>query len=174
MFRWFFSLAILGACAVSACTSDVSTTGDASPDGAPAAADDTDAQAPDVADTGADQTSEASAPDSGCAPGSSLYHQAPGCSLPPICLGDGQDACLGTYCGCDGVTFTGGCDYATKRFTHRGPCGDGGVDAGANPDADAAPVDGCAIGGDCDAGQQWDAWTCSCVPRDSRDAGGGG
>ena len=64
-----------------------------------------------------------------CAPGSSLYYNAPGCSVQPVCLGDVQDACAGTFCGCDGVTFFDGCGTAQKPFAHLGACDDAG-DAG--------------------------------------------
>jgi hypothetical protein len=161
-----FSLAGLMVCAVCACTSESGSPGDVIPDGAGAGAD----TGADVSDAAADQAADARLPDSGCAPGSSLYHQAAGCSLSAICLGDGQDACLGTYCGCDGITFTGGCDYATKPFAYRGPCADASG-GGTGADADAAPVDACALGGDCDAGEEWDASACACVPHSSPASG---
>jgi hypothetical protein len=52
----------------------------------------------------------------------------PGCEQPSNGCQDEPDACLSidTFCGCDGVTFPGGCGFATKPFRSTGACADGG------------------------------------------------
>ncbi|MET0593835.1 MAG: hypothetical protein ABW133_14125 [Polyangiaceae bacterium] len=57
-----------------------------------------------------------------------LVYDKAGCGVntpAPVCRGSG-DACLNWFCGCDGVTFTGACNWASKPFAHFGACPDGG------------------------------------------------
>jgi hypothetical protein len=85
----------------------------------------------DAADTG---TGDANP----CASGESLYYTTAGCGTAAVakCMSDIQDACARTFCGCDGVTFTGGCGTSERPFSSAGDCpgkddggGDGASDA---------------------------------------------
>jgi len=72
-------------------------------------------------DAGADSLSDS---------GACVYKtwSVPGCSEPPNGCQDMPDACLGisTFCGCDGVTFNGGCGFAQRPFRSEGACPDAG------------------------------------------------
>ena len=63
--------------------------------------------------------------DAGCF---TAYENA-GCDAASTTLCGPQDACAYTFCGCNGVTFVGGCGFADKPFDHYGACGDAGADA---------------------------------------------
>jgi hypothetical protein len=72
-----------------------------------------------------------------CASGIGYY--APGCGSAapaPGCTGDSDVGCADVFCGCDGVTFEGGCGYSPKPYAKAGACEDATtlVDAG-KPDA---------------------------------------
>jgi hypothetical protein len=57
-----------------------------------------------------------------------VAYNKPGCgSAAPAayCQGD-TDACAQVFCGCDGLTFWGGCGFSPKPFAHWGACPDGG------------------------------------------------
>jgi hypothetical protein len=102
-------------------------------------ADDTDgaiAPGPDAAsDTGADAIADGGDA-SPCPAAEGLFYDAPGCgsSAVLVCLDLVQDACAGIFCGCDGVTYSGGCGTSTKPFAHLGACTDAG-DAADGGDA---------------------------------------
>jgi hypothetical protein len=57
-------------------------------------------------------------------------YDAPGCGSnapAPLCTDGKDDACALPFCGCDGVTFLGGCGKSNVPFAAYGPCqGDGG------------------------------------------------
>lgn len=52
-------------------------------------------------------------------------YDLPGCGAaapPPICTEGKDDACTLPFCGCDGVTFQGGCGKSAQPFAAYGPC----------------------------------------------------
>jgi len=51
-----------------------------------------------------------------------LLFTAPGCDASPVCLQGPFDACAGVFCGCNGMTFSGGCGNATTPFESFGYC----------------------------------------------------
>lgn len=65
-----------------------------------------------------------------CPAGWDLLYWSPGCSTAPICTQGPYDACAGTFCGCDGNTFSGGCGSAQRPFASYGPCPDAADDGG--------------------------------------------
>ena len=101
-----------------------------------------------------------------CPAGSVVAYIQAGCGAnapPPYCQGP-TDACVLSYCDCDGTTRAGGCGFALRPFQHAGPCetpdapseagNEGGVEGGteggheggspeAGPDAPVvdAPID---------------------------------
>jgi hypothetical protein len=130
------ALAACGAFFLAACTVDQAT--NASDAGADVADGSLVDAPPDGArDAGPDADLDARADGGPCAPGSSLYYDTPGCSEKPKCLGDIQDACAGTFCGCDGVTFFGGCGINDKPWAFNGPCADAGDGGEGGSDASA-------------------------------------
>ncbi len=78
-----------------------------------------------------------------CPPGDLLgtFYDKPGCNAAPTtaCVTPTEDACASTWCGCDGVTFYGGCSNKNEvPFAHEGPCeSDTGVDAASDSAFDA-------------------------------------
>jgi hypothetical protein len=71
-------------------------------------------------------------PDAGpCEPPMVWQYRAPGCGVEAkaICGPSWGDACLGTFCGCDGQNEYG-CDFVRKPYAHAGACTniDGGHD----------------------------------------------
>lgn len=54
--------------------------------------------------------------------------EQPGCDAASTMLCGPQDACTYTFCGCNGVTFVGGCGFADKPFERYGSCNDAGGD----------------------------------------------
>jgi hypothetical protein len=78
-------------------------------------------------DAGTDVSDSADASDGdGCV----WLYDLPGCgsNAPlPVCTDAKDDACTLPFCGCDGVTFMGGCGKSSVPFAAYGPCqGDGG------------------------------------------------
>jgi hypothetical protein len=62
-----------------------------------------------------------------------VAYNTPGCgSAAPAAYCQGPtDACSQIFCGCDGLTFWGGCGFSHKPFAHWGACPDGGPDGGS-------------------------------------------
>jgi hypothetical protein len=65
-----------------------------------------------------------------------LVYETAGCgpSAKPVCDGPSFDACAMDACGCDGVTFHGGCGVFDRPFAHTGPCEDAAREAGSGGD----------------------------------------
>lgn len=76
----------------------------------------------------ADSTSDTRADSGSCEAGTHVGYFTPGCTAPVLtCLADGpEDACLSTFCDCEGKTHFGACGYANKPFASTGPCPDAG------------------------------------------------
>lgn len=73
----------------------------------------------------------AALPDGGrCTGGETLVYETPGCDAKPVCDGPNFDACAMQACGCDGISFWGGCGVFDKPFAHTGPCVAGVPEAG--------------------------------------------
>ncbi len=80
-----------------------------------------------VSDSGGPDVSDSAVSDSGACPAhESRAYVAPGCGAAavPICQGAPDSCGNQTFCGCDDVTFVGGCGTSSKPWAHHGACED--------------------------------------------------
>ncbi len=90
------------------------------------------------------RVTDSAADGASCPVGEGIYYDTPGCGAAsaPKCISHAQDPCVSQFCGCDGVTYTGGCNISVKPFASLGPCAssDAAADSTADTNVDDTTV----------------------------------